>query len=102
MLLDQIADVKGPGVVDVAVWRKKNSITVHLVNINNPMMMKGSFRELIPIEAEVIINLPDNKKLNGVRLLMSDSKPDFENKGGRIKLKVPQILDHEIVALDLD
>ena len=64
--------------------------------------MKGSFRELLPVEAEVTINIPDNKRVNGVRLLMADSKLDFENKGGRIKLKVPKVLDHEIVALDLE
>jgi hypothetical protein len=89
-------------VVDVTVWRQKNSMTVHLVNLTNPMMMKGSFRELLPIQAEVTINIPENKKVNEVRLLMADSKPIFESKGGRIRLKVPQILDHEIVALDLE
>src|SRR5262249_49777868 len=33
-------DVAGPGVVDVSVWRQRESTTVHLVNLTNPMMMK--------------------------------------------------------------
>ncbi len=41
--------VTGPGVLDVTVWQQKDSLTVHLVNLTNPMMMKGPVRELIPI-----------------------------------------------------
>ena len=40
--------VTGPGMLDVAVWRQKDSMTVHLVNLTNPMMMKGPLREFIP------------------------------------------------------
>ena len=40
--------VSGVGVLDVTAWRQKNSMTVHLVNLTNPMMMKGPLRELIP------------------------------------------------------
>jgi hypothetical protein len=41
--------VVGPGILDVTVWRQKQSMTVHLVNLTNPMMMKGPFREFVPI-----------------------------------------------------
>jgi len=97
---DPVVDVKGPGVIDVAVWRQENSMTVHLVNLTNPMLMKGSFRELLPIHANVSIKVPENKKVRSVHLPMADSKPAVENKNGRIVLSVPQILDHEIIALD--
>ena len=40
--------VEGPGLIDVTVWRQRDSITVHLVNLTNPMMMKGPLREVIP------------------------------------------------------
>lgn len=98
---DPIIDVQTPGIVDVAVWRQKNSMTVHLVNLTNPMMMKGPFRELYPVDAKVTIRVPGNKKVTGVHLLMSGIKPAFENKQGTIILNVPKISDHEIVALDL-
>ncbi|MEJ7684456.1 MAG: beta-galactosidase trimerization domain-containing protein [Segetibacter sp.] len=96
-----IVEVQTHGVVDVAVWRQKSSMTVHLVNLTNPMMMKGPFRELFPVDAQVSIKIPDNKKVTGVHLLMSGTKPAFQNKQGTITLNVPKILDHEIVALDL-
>ena len=98
---DPVVGVETKGVVDVAVWRQKTSMTVHLVNLTNPMMMKGPFRELFPVDAQVSIKVPENKKVTGVSLLMSGTKPTFENKAGRITLNVPGIDDHEIVALDL-
>jgi len=97
---EPIVGVNGPGVIDVTVWRQKDSMTVHLVNLTNPMMMKGPFREIFSVDANVSIKIPENKKVTGVSLLMSGSKPAFENKGGMITLHVPQITDHEIVALD--
>jgi hypothetical protein len=98
---EPIVDVEAPGVVDVAVWRQKNSMTVHLVNLTNPMMMKGPFRELILCKARVQINIPENARVVGVHLLMSGATPAFENNGRVIALDIPVILDHEIVALDL-
>jgi hypothetical protein len=97
---DPVADVKGPGVIDVAVWRQKNSMTVHVVNLTNPMLMKGSFRELLPTHAEVSVKLPENKKVSAIRLLMADSAASFNNSNDRIVVKVPVITDHEIIAID--
>lgn len=98
---EPIVGVQSDGVVDVAVWRQKNSMTVHLVNLTNPMMMKGPFRDIFPIDAQVNIKVPENKRVTGVSLLMSGTKPAFTNKSGMITLSVSKILDHEIVALDL-
>jgi hypothetical protein len=95
-----IVDIKAPGVIDVATWQQENSMTVHLVNLTNPMMMKGPFRELFPVDAQVSISVPSNRKVASVKLLMSEVKPQFENKEGVITLDVKQILDHEIVAID--
>src|SRR5262249_29165311 len=46
---EPVVQVNGPGVLDVTAWRQAASMTVHLVNLTNPMMMKGPFRELIPV-----------------------------------------------------
>jgi hypothetical protein len=97
---EPIVTVKGHGVIDVTVWRQEKSMTVHLVNLTNPMMMKGPFRELIPVDAEVSIKIPENSDVKGVKLLVMDRKPQFAIREGRIILSVPQIYDHEIVALD--
>jgi hypothetical protein len=99
---DPVVDVKGSGIVDVTVWRQKSSMTVHLVNLTNPMMMKGPFRELIPIDAQqVSIKLPKGTKVSAAHLLISGQKSAFKLNGSTLTLTVPNILDHEIVALDL-
>jgi hypothetical protein len=98
---EPIVDVKGQGVVDVTAWRQEKSMTVHLVNLTNPMMMKGPFRELIPVDACVRIRVPEGLSVSRVQLLIRNEKPHFEIKEGLVLTDVPKIMDHEIVALDL-
>ena len=94
--------VSGPGILDVTVWRQKQSMTVHLVNLTNPMMMKGPFREFIPIgEQKVQVQIPRNITIKKIHLLVGDKTPDYEIKDGIVSLTVPSILDHEVVALDI-
>lgn len=98
---EPVAAVTGPGVVDVTVWRQAKSMTVHLVNLTNPMLLKGPFRELIPVDAGVSVRVPAGATVTGVKLLMSGQTPKFEVSRGKVTVAVPRILDHEIVALDL-
>src|SRR5207247_5600205 len=90
--------VSGPGLVDVTVWRQKNSMTVHLVNLTNPGMMKGPVRELIPVtEQSVRVRLPQGTKAGKVQLLVSGHSPRVEASAGYVALTVPSVLDHEVV-----
>jgi hypothetical protein len=96
------AVVAGPGILDVTVWRQKGSMTVHLVNLTNPMMMKGPLRELIPVAAQrVRVRLPDAAAARRVRLLAAGTSPKIERRGQYLSLTVPSVLDHEVVAIDL-
>ncbi|MBC8469071.1 MAG: beta-galactosidase trimerization domain-containing protein [Planctomycetes bacterium] len=95
--------VTGPGIIDLTVWRQKQSMTVHLVNFTNAMMMKGPFREFIPIgEQNLQIKIPRNTKVKKIHLLVSGTNPDYQTKDDIVSLIVPSILDHEVVALDLE
>ncbi len=94
--------VSGPGVLDVSIWSQKESMTVHLVNLTNPMMMKGPFRELIPLSSQqVTVRLPSGRKPGRVQLLVSGEVPRTIESAGVLTVSVPSILDHEIVAIDL-
>jgi hypothetical protein len=94
--------VTGPGVLDVTAWRQRDSITVHLVNLTNPMMMKGPLRELIPVGPQrVRLRLPKGTAPRRVHLLAADVAPRVERAGEELMLTVPSILDHEVVAIDL-
>ena len=94
--------VAGPGVLDVTLWRQRQSLTVHLVNLTNPMLMKGRIRELLPIgEQRVRVRLPERSRAKGVRLLVAGAAPPFRESGGWLELAVPQVRAHEVVAVDL-
>lgn len=93
--------VSGPGVLDVTFWRQKNSLTVHLVNLTNPMMMKGPLRELVPIgEQIVLVRMPGDFKPGKVHLLAGRRAPRVRRFPGQMAITVPSILDHEVVAID--
>jgi hypothetical protein len=61
--------VAGKGVLDVSIWAQKNSMTAHLVNLTNPMMMKGPIREIIPITAQQVkLQIPAGRRVKQVQL----------------------------------
>jgi hypothetical protein len=99
---EPMVTVTGPGVMDVTVWRQKDSMTVHLVNLTNPMMMKGPMRELIPVGPQKVrLRIPAGAQVRKIRLLAADESPHFVRDGQYLVVSAPSILDHEIVAVDL-
>jgi hypothetical protein len=98
---DAVVSVTGPGLLDVTVWRQKGSCTVHLVNLSNPMTMKGPIRELIPLgEQHVRVRLPEEVEAKAVRLLEAGKELEIARSGQFLSVTVPSILDHEVVAVD--
>jgi hypothetical protein len=94
--------ITGRGILDVTIWQQNRSMTVHLVNLTNPMMMKGPFRELIPLTDQAVqIRLPEGKKATGVNLLTAGISPEYSLDGEHLEMVVPEILDHEVIAVDL-
>ena len=99
---DPPVEVSGPGVIEVAAWRQRDSLTVHLVNLTNPMLMKGPVRQLIAVgEQHVRVRLPAKHVPRAVRLLVAGTTPAFRHEGGVLEVTVASILAHEVVAVDL-
>jgi hypothetical protein len=99
----QPVEVEGPGVLDVAVWRQRDSMTVHVVNLTNPMMMKGPIREVMPVGPLLArIRLPTGTRAGRVHLLTAGMAPPvMEDTGDAVTVTVPSVADHEVVAIDL-
>jgi hypothetical protein len=96
-------EVTGPGLVEVTLWRQERSLTVHLVNLSNPMMFKGPMRELLPVGAQrVAVEVPVGSRVRAVNLLVSGAPVAYTAAGGRITFTVPEVLDREVVAVDLE
>jgi hypothetical protein len=94
--------VEGRGVLDVTVWKQRDSYTVHLVNLSNPMMMKGPVRELLPVgEQRIRLRLPDGARARAVKLLVAGGAPAFRQDGPWVETTAPSVEAHEVVAVDV-
>ena len=98
---EQPLQVEGAGVVDVALWKQASSVTAHLVNLSNPMMMKGPFREILPIGPQKVRVRLQGVKARGVRFLVSEAKPQWRQNGAWVETTTPPLSLHEVVAIDL-
>ena len=96
-------EVDGRGIVDVTVWRQQASMTVHLVNLTNPMMMKGPLREIIPIgPLTVRARVPNGLRATKVKLLTAGTSAAPQDVNGALTVKVPTVDVHEVIAVDLE
>lgn len=99
---DRPVTVSGPGILDITIWRQARSLAVHLVNLTNPMLMKGPIRELIPVGPQTVRpRIPAGRAVAGVKLLRAGIAPEWHEEGGAIEVRVPGVEDHEVVAVDL-
>jgi len=99
---EQPLSVTGPGMIDVALWKQESSITAHLVNVSNPMSMRGSFREILPVgQQKVRIKILEGKKVRSVRFLVSGATPKWRQIGDWLETTTPPIDLHEVVAIDI-
>lgn len=97
-----VVAVSGAGWMDVTVWRNQASVTVHLVNLTNPMTMKGPYRDFFPIGEQVVtVRLPKGLQPKGARLLAAGKSVPMEHKGDAVVIRVPSVRDHEVIAVDL-
>jgi hypothetical protein len=97
-----VIEVDGPGVLDVTVWQQDTSLTVHLVNLTNPMLMRGAFREAYPVgPLRVRLRLPPGCKPGAAYLLKAGLEAPYTEEEGCLAWVVPNVSDHEVIALEL-
>jgi hypothetical protein len=97
-----VVEVKGPGLLDVTVWKNSRSMTVHLVNLTNPMAMKGPYRDFFPVGPHTVkLRLPADIRAKRARLLAADREIAMNLSGTMLSITVPSILDHEVVAIEI-
>lgn len=97
----QPVTIAGPGFIDVAVWEQKSSMTVHLVNLTNPMAMRGSIREVIELPGlDVTVRPPAGFKVKAVKTLVSRTTLTSVRGPNGLQFRVPKIGLHEVVAID--
>ena len=95
-------EVTGKGVLDLSIWAQKDSLAIHLVNLTNPMMMKGPLREINPVGMQKArIEIPSGRQVTDVKLLVARTSPVTSRSGNVLLVEVPSIDVHEVIAVDL-
>jgi len=93
--------VDGKGMLDLAVWKQASSMTLHLVNLTNPMMLKGPVREIDPIPGQKIsLHIPAGKAVSRVHLLVAARHVPYRTERDTIFFETPAIGLHEVAAID--
>ncbi len=92
-------EVTGPGVLDISIWTQKQSMTVHLVNLTNPMMMKGPVREILPVGAQRV-RINGDHRLTKAHLLVAKKQVPLRRAAGYLECEVSGISLHEVIALE--
>jgi hypothetical protein len=99
---EQPLRVQGPGILDVALWKQQSSVTAHLVNLSNPMLLRGPFREILPVGPQKVrVKLPEGAKARDVHYLVSEVRGQWSQTGAWIETTTPPIGLHEVLAIDL-
>jgi hypothetical protein len=93
--------VTGQGMFDATVWEQKNSMTVHLVNLTNPMAMRPQMYELIASPPQSVeVEIPKGKRVARVHTLMKEGAMAHTLAGSTLKFHVQSVLDYEVIAID--
>lgn len=91
--------VDGAGLVDVAVHRGESGVAVALVNLTNPMAMRGPIRETLPLPPQTVsIAVPTDRVK--ARLLVAGVDVEPTVVDGRAEVVIPTAGLLEIVHVD--
>ncbi|MBF8191847.1 ThuA domain-containing protein [Nonomuraea sp. K274] len=92
--------VRGPGLADLAVRRADDGLAVTVVNLNNPMTMRGALRETIPLPPQTLsVALPPDAQGASARLLVGDTDATAAVRDGRVEVELTDVERIEVVRL---
>ena len=92
--------VQGPGMIDCHLYRQRDRLILHLVNLTSAATWRAPLDELIPVgPIRVEIGLPSGVSGRAARLLVADKTVSPALRNGKVEVEVPSILDHECLLI---
>src|SRR6185369_8102873 len=93
--------VDGPGLLDCHVYRQKDRLIVHLVNLTTSGGPRGPVEEIIPVgPVTVSLKIPAGLERKTVRLLVSQPKnPSVRFGRGQVIVELPRLFAHELIVV---
>lgn len=94
------ATVRGTGLADLAIRRDAGGVAVTVVNLTNPMAMRGAIRETLPLPPQTVsVALPPGKKGATARLLVAETDASATVRDGRVEVELSDVGLIEVVHL---
>ncbi|GAA4431854.1 family 10 glycosylhydrolase [Georgenia halophila] len=95
--------VDGVGLFDIAVYEGTSEIAVALVNLTNPMTMRGPIRETMPVgPLTVSVTLPPHARPTAATLLVAGQDQPVTVQDGQATSTVPSLELLEVAHLTWD
>jgi len=92
--------VTGEGMAEIFAWRTEPGFAVHILNYNNPNMLRGWVRRNYPLGPQrVRFQAPGGLRIAAVRALRAGADLAFTQKGAVVEFTVPKVDDYEVAAL---
>lgn len=93
-------EVSGRAVLDIAQREGKDQLALALVNLANPMMMKGPIREIYPVGKQIVsVAVPVGRRVQDVRLMVAGTEAVTRQTDDRLEIEVPGIELIEVVHI---
>jgi hypothetical protein len=92
--------VTGEGMAEIFAWKTQPGFALHLLNYNNPDMMRGWFTRAYPLGAQKVrMTLPPGASISQVKLLRSGRDVPFARNEQIVEFVIPGVSDYEVAAL---
>ena len=92
--------VAGEGMAEIFAWKTQPGFAVHVLNYNNPDMLRGWFTRAYPLGAQnVRMTLPSGAAVSQVKLLRAGKTVPFSKNGRMVEFTIPAVTDYEVAAL---
>ena len=93
--------VRGPGLIDVELYRQRGRLILHLVNLTGPGSWRAPAEEVIPVgPLRVSVHLPADVKVKSLRTTVSQRREAAVVRDGRVEFELRSLADHELVILE--
>lgn len=96
-------EVSGQGLIDLAVREAAGEIAVTLVNLTDPMAMRGQRHDTMTLhDQEVVLRIPEGAQGGDARLLIADEPARTTRRGDRLHIPLERIDHLEVVHVTWD
>jgi hypothetical protein len=92
--------VAGEGMAEIFAWKTQPGFAVHVLNYNNPDMLRGWFTQAFPLGPQKVrMRLPSSAEISRIKLLRAGKDVPFSRAGEMVEFIIPEVNDYEVAAL---